>query len=99
MRFGIPLITFDSFCLILPHRTYSPLHPTLHVERLAGLQVHAAGLPVFRSIRHHRKLTTAPLHRFGSEARHHILDLSETQVVHSGVSASSFYTLISNRGM
>ena len=39
MRFGIPLITFDSFCLLLRHKTYSLLSVTPHVERLAGLHV------------------------------------------------------------
>src|SRR5215813_6710695 len=36
MRFNIPLITFDSFCLLLRHKTYSLLNATLHVERLLG---------------------------------------------------------------
>ena len=80
-RFGIPLITFDNFCLLLRHKTYSLLSATLQVERLAGLQVHAVGLPVLRSIRHHLKPTTSALQHFGTEARRHILDLSETQVV------------------
>ena len=39
MRFGIPLITFDSFCLLLRHKTYSLLSVIPHVERLAGLHV------------------------------------------------------------
>ncbi len=80
-RFGILLITFDSFCLLLRHKTYSLLNATPHVERLAGLQVHSVGLPVLRSIRHHLKPTTAALQHFGTEARRHVLDLSETQVV------------------
>jgi NOL1/NOP2/fmu family ribosome biogenesis protein len=81
MRFGIPLITFDGFCLLLRHKTYSLLSATPHVERLAGLQVHSVGLPVLRGIRHHLKPTTAALQYFGTEARRHVLDLSETQVV------------------
>jgi hypothetical protein len=36
MRFNIPLITFDSFCLLLRHKTYSLLNATLHVERSLG---------------------------------------------------------------
>ena len=68
MRFSIPLITFASFYLLLRHKTYSLLHTTLHVERLTGLHVQSAGLPVLRSIRHHLK-PTANLHHFGSEAR------------------------------
>ena len=80
-RFGIPLITFDNFCLILHHKTYSLLSTTLHIESLAGLQVHSVGLPVLRSIRNHLKPTTAALQRFGSQARRHVLDLSETQIV------------------
>ena len=80
-RFGIPLITFDSFSLLLHHKTYSLLSATPYVERLAGLHVHAVGLPVLRSIRHHLKPTTAALQYFGTEARRHVLDLSETQVV------------------
>jgi hypothetical protein len=38
-RFGIFLITFDNFYLILRHKTYSLLSATPHIERLAGLQV------------------------------------------------------------
>ena len=70
-RFGIPLITFDSFCLLLRHKTYCLLSVTSHIERLAGLQVHSVGLPVLRSIRHHLKPTTAALQYFGVEARRH----------------------------
>jgi len=80
-RFGIPLITFASFCLLLRHKTYCLLSVTSHIERLAGLQVHSVGLPVLRSIRHHLKPTTAALQYFGVEARRHVLDLSETQVI------------------
>ena len=80
-RFGIPLITFESFCLLLRHKTYSLLRTTNHIERLAGLQVHSVGLPVLRSIRHHLKPTTAALQYFGTEARRHVLDLSLSQVV------------------
>lgn len=80
-RFGIPLITFAGFCLIRRHKTYSLLRATPHVERLAGLHVHAVGLPVLRSIRHHLKPTTAALQQFGTAASRHILDLSETQVI------------------
>src|SRR4029450_5594489 len=65
MRFGIPLITFDGFCLLLRHKTYSLLRATPHVERLAGLQVHSVGVPVLRGIRHHLKPTTAALQYFG----------------------------------
>jgi len=81
MCFGIPLITFDDFCLLLRHKTYSLLSATPHVERLAGLQVRSAGLPVLRNIHHHLKPTTTALQYFGTEARHHVLDLSESQVV------------------
>ena len=81
MRFSIPLITFDSFCLLLRHKTYSLLSATPHIERLAGLHVQSVGLPVLRSIRHHYKPTTAVLQHFGTEARRHVLDLSETQIV------------------
>ena len=81
MRFGIPLITFDGFCLLLRHKTYSLLSATSHVGRLTGLQVHSVGLPVLRSIRHHLKPTTAALQHFGTEARRHVLDLSLTQVI------------------
>ena len=80
-RFGIPLITFDSFCLLLRHKTYSLLSATLHVERLAGLHVQSVGLPVLRSIRHHLKPTTAALQHFGTEVCRHVLDLSATQVI------------------
>ena len=80
-RFSIPLITFDSFCLLLRHKTYSLLSATPHVERLAGLHVQSVGLPVLRSIRHHLKPTTAALQHFGTEARRHVLDLSATQVI------------------
>jgi hypothetical protein len=81
IRFGIPLITFDGFCLLLRHKTYSLLSATSHIGRLTGLQVHSVGLPVLRSIRHHLKPTTAALQYFGTEARRHVLDLSEIQVV------------------
>ena len=81
MRFGIPLITFDGFCLLLRHKTYSLLSATSHIGRLVGLQVHSVGLPVLRSIRHHLKPTTTALQYFGTEARRHVLDLSELQVV------------------
>ena len=80
-RFGIPLITFDSFCLLLRHKTYSLLSTTPHIERLARLQVHSVGLPVLRGIRHHLKPTTAALQYFGPAARRHVLDLSEAQIV------------------
>ena len=80
-RFGIPLITFDSFCLLLRHKTYSLLSATPPIERLAGLYVQSVGLPVLRSIRHHLKPTTAALQHFGTEACRHVLDLSETQIV------------------
>ena len=36
MRLNIPLITFDNFCLLLRHKTYSLLNTTLHVERSLG---------------------------------------------------------------
>ena len=80
-RFGIPLITFDSFYLILRHKTYSLLSTAPHLERLAGLQVRSVGLLVLRSIRNHLKPTTAALQCFGSQARRHVLDLSKTQIV------------------
>ena len=79
--FGIPLIIFENFFLILRHKTYSLLRATPHVEQLAGLHVHSVGLPVLRSIRHHLKPTTAALQHFGTAARRHVLDLSETQIV------------------
>ena len=79
-RFGMPLSAFDDLCLLLRHKTYSLLSSTKHVERLAGLQVQSAGLPVLRSIRNHRKPTTVALQRFGSQATRHVLDLSEAQV-------------------
>jgi len=80
-RFDIPLIIFENFFLILRHKTYSLLHATPHVEQLAGLHIHSVGLPVLRSIRHHLKPTTAALQHFGTAARRHVLDLSETQIV------------------
>ena len=80
-RFGIPLTAFDDLCLLLRHRTYSLLSAIPYIERLAGLQVHSAGLPVLRIIRHHLKPTTVALQRFGSQARCHILDLSEAQIL------------------
>jgi NOL1/NOP2/fmu family ribosome biogenesis protein len=80
-RFGIPVITFDNFCLLLRHKTYCLLHATPHLEQLAGLHIQAVGLPVLRSIRHHLKPTTAALQRFGSHACRHVLDLSETQLM------------------
>ena len=81
MRFGIPLITFDNFCLLLRHKTYSLFSATPHVERLAGLQVQSAGLPVLRIMRNHLKPTTVALQRFGLQATRHVLDLSEAQVI------------------
>ena len=80
-RFGIPLITFESFFLILRHKTYSLLRATPHIEQVAGLHVHAVGLPILRRIRHHLKPTTAALQHFGTAARRHVLDLSEPQIV------------------
>jgi NOL1/NOP2/fmu family ribosome biogenesis protein len=80
-RFGIPLTAFDDLCLLLRHKTYNLLSASPHVERLAGLQVHSAGLPVLRLIRHHLKPTTVALQRFGSQAIRHVLDLSEAQVI------------------
>ena len=61
IRALIPLITFDSFCLLLRHKTYSLLSATRHIERLAGLHVQSVGLPVLRSIHHHLKPTMAVL--------------------------------------
>jgi len=80
-RFGIPLTAFDDLYLLLRHRTYSLLSATPYVERLAGLQIHSVGLPVLRIIRHHLKPTTVALQRFGGQARRHILDLSEAQIL------------------
>ena len=80
-RFGISLTVFDDLCLLLRHRIYSLLSATPYVERLAGLQVHSAGLPVLRIIRHHLKPTTVALQRFGSQAMRHVLDLSAAQVL------------------
>lgn len=80
-RFGIPLTVFDGICLLLRHKTYTLWSAIPHMERLAGLHVHAVGLPVLRLIRHHVKPTTAALQRFGSQATCHVLDLSDIQVV------------------
>ncbi len=80
-RFGILLTAFDDLCLLLHHKTYTLLSTSSHIERLAGLQVQSAGLPVLRIIRHHLKPTTVALQRFGSQARRHVLDLSEAQVI------------------
>jgi hypothetical protein len=80
-RFGIPLTAFDDLCLLRRHKTYDLLSASPHAERLAGLQVHSAGLPVLRIIRHHLKPTTVALQRFGSQAIRHVLDLSEAQVI------------------
>ena len=80
MRFSIPLITFDSFCLLLRHKMSSLLNATLHVEPLAGLHVQLAGLPVLWSLRHRLK-PTAALRHFDTEVHRHILDLSETQSI------------------
>jgi hypothetical protein len=80
MRFSIPLITFDSFCLLLRHKMSSLLNATLHVEPLAGLHVQLAGLPVLRSLLHRLK-PTAALRHFDTEVHRHILDLSETQSI------------------
>ena len=80
-RFGMPLTAFDDLCLLLRHRTYSLLSATPYVERLVSLQVHSAGLPVLRIIRHHLKPTTVALQHFGSQAKRHILDLSEAQIL------------------
>ena len=80
-RFGISLTAFGDLDVLLRHKTYSLFSATLHVERLAGLQVHSAGLPVLRIIRHHLKPTTVALQRFGRQATRHVLDLSEAQVI------------------
>jgi NOL1/NOP2/fmu family ribosome biogenesis protein len=80
-RFGIPLTAFDDFYLLLRHKIYTLCSATPHLERLAMLQVHSVGLPVLRIIRQHLKPTTAALHRFGSQATCHVLDLSDSQVV------------------
>ena len=80
MCFSIPLITFDSFCLLLRHKMSSLLNATLHVEPLAGLHVQLAGLPVLRSLLHRLK-PTAALRHFDTEVHRHILDLSETQSI------------------
>jgi hypothetical protein len=69
-RFGIPLITFDSFCLLLRHKTYSLLSATRHIERLAGLHVQSVGLPVLRSIHHHFKPTMAVLQHCSQLPQH-----------------------------
>jgi hypothetical protein len=55
MRFNIPLITFDNFCLLLRHKTYSLLNATT-CRALTGLHVLPAGLPVRWSIHHHNIL-------------------------------------------
>ena len=80
-RFGITLTAFDDLSLLLRHKTYSLFSATPHVERLAGLQVHSAGLPVLRIMRNHLKPTTVALQRFGLQATRHVLDLSEAQVI------------------
>jgi hypothetical protein len=80
MCFNIPLITFDSFCLLLRHKAYNLLSATLHVEQLAGLPLQFVSLSVLRSMRQHRKLM-AVLQHFGTKAPHRVLDLSETRVI------------------
>ena len=79
-HFGMPLTAFADLYLLLRHKAYSLFSATPHVERLAGLQVHSAGLPVLRIMRYHLKPTTVALQRFGHQATRHVLDLSEAQV-------------------
>ena len=69
-RFGIPLITFASFYLLLRHKTYSLLSATRHIERLAGLHVQSVGLPELRSVHHHFKPTMAVLQHCSQLPQH-----------------------------
>lgn len=98
-RFGILLITFDNFYVILHHKTYSLLSATRHIEQFAGFQI-ICRLATALEYPAPSQADDSSSATFGSLACRHVYwSCLRPKALHLCTNVSSLCTSISNRGV